>query len=51
VGVNGTGCSSANEAGEISVDQFKEFLPDAVSTEDSESLIEALNANGIWIVD
>jgi hypothetical protein len=41
----------ANEAGEISVDQFKKLLPDAVSTEDRESLIEALNAKGIWIVD
>jgi hypothetical protein len=41
----------ANEVGEISVDHFKESLPDAVSTDDIESLIEALNAKGIWIVD
>lgn len=41
----------ANEVGEISVDEFSELLPSVASTDDVESLIEALNAKDIWIVD
>ena len=41
----------ANEAGEISVDQFSDVIPAGMLADDIETLIEALNAKGFWIVD
>jgi hypothetical protein len=39
----------ANEVGEISVDQFSELIPAAMTDDDIEHPIEALNGNGVWI--
>ncbi|SIO47827.1 hypothetical protein SAMN05443247_05997 [Bradyrhizobium erythrophlei] len=41
----------ANEVGEISVDQFSELIPAAMTDDDIEHLIEALNGKGVWIVE
>ncbi len=42
---------AAGPAGEITVDIFKELIPEELSAEDLEQLINSLNAEGIWIVE
>jgi hypothetical protein len=42
---------AAGTAGELSVSMFKEVTPPTVSAEESETLIEMLNAAGVWIVE
>jgi hypothetical protein len=42
---------AAGAAGQITVDVFKDLTPAGLSAEDLERLINALNDQGIWIVD
>jgi hypothetical protein len=42
---------AAGTAGEITVSCFKEMIPPELSDAEIESLIEMLNARGVWIVE
>jgi hypothetical protein len=42
---------AAGVAGEIPVDRFKELTPLGLSAEELERLIDALNAEGVWIIE